>query len=1490
MLARRVLRVLLSLLVGLITLAAIGAALNPVARAATTTVRLYPDVAPCNTTLQACIDASSDGDVIQIKPGTYLTSVTLDKPVSLIGLGVISPTHLMAASGQRALTVTGAAITASTVISNLRITDGALSGTICPASCGGAVLLAGSARPSLDRLLIDNNSAYQGGGLWVDAGPEVVIVNSGIISNFAQHAGGGIYSESDVRLISAQIERNQSSDNGGGLEVAGALDMHGGKVLSNTAANGGGGARVAMTATLDSGYWEGNTTNGYGGGLFASNLIMTGTQFINNQGYGSGGGAYLNGPGQLSGGRFERNRAIGFRGGGLYANSLRVNGTQFIGNTTAGTGATGGGGAYVSGPADLNLVRFEDNSTMTSGGGLEVGGPMTLTRAAFWNNRADTGNGGGAYAYGPAKVTDTVFVSNSASMRGGGLMAWQGAEVQRSQFLRNTGLQSGGGLDVEGALGVTNSIFISNTSILGGGVFHTLGGGGRVVNSLFARNTASVTGGVLHFGALTGTVDVIHVTIADPGAAGFNLAPAICVESNNVNITNTLIADHAVGISNFLGAVQEDYNLFYNVGALIDGSVLTGGHSLNPAAPQFIDPLSDNYHLRFGAEAIDAGTPAGVAFDIDNQPRPIGPGFDIGFDEAFSSIQQAIDLALPGGMVNLPPGVYTESLTLDKPVNLIGAGANQTIINAAAADRVLTVTGAAITPTTVISGLTFSDGHPAAMGGGILITGLAAPTLIGVNVRDNRAVMGGGLYIDTGGATLIDSQVISNTAEQSGGGAYVAQPGAFLEVSHSSIISNTALDGAGVFVQDGQFRAANFSYLIGNQASHWGGGVLIGGAGGQARIDASRLAFNTATDAGGGVLVDTGRFELIGGTIFSNTSISGGGVYLSQPTAVFTQAGGTVDDNAAQFGGGYYLDDGHITLRGGAVSNNRALNGAGVYVNAGETRLQDTALITGNIARDFGGGVYLSSPRAVLTQLGGSIQSNTAYNGGGVKITDGEYTLRAGDVFQNAATGGSGGGVLLYDAGARFAQYGGSVTGNTAGWGGGLFVQAGRATLIGGRIISNTADLGGGGVAVDAAGQLYMVGQQSRIAGNEARGGDGGGVYVQPGGQAVFVGGRIESNTAQGFGGGLYAQSGLTISGTRFLDNAARDGYAIYHTGGEAGYVVNALVADNYGPAANWNGASVSLNSTGRTQLMFSTLANSVSLSDRAIDVNGGGLSLVNSIVASYTVGISRTAGPVSEDYNLFFGNTISLTEAITPGVHTRSGVDPKLVDPLRDDYHILRDSPAINRALDVGVRRDIDFDARPIGGGFDIGADEFQMGGATIPPGMPPGGITTTMVLSYTAPNGGGAMVFIPPGAVNGPPNNTVAFYYTMIDTDSITTPLPARLKLSGDPFELDAFVGDEFTATQIITFNAPVTITVHYTETELSGINEQTLKLYRLEYPPFGSGWYAIGECRPNESQTLDTVNNIITATVTGFSRWGTMGAQLGVDIFLPVLFKGN
>ncbi len=1286
-------RWLLSIVIAVAAISVVGSALNQsTVRAQASVTHNWPDVSPpCNASLQQCIDLIPASDVIHILPGTYTQSVTLNKPVSLIGDDPTT-TILFAEPFQRVLTVTGN-LTASTVISGLMFRGGILNGSVCPDACGGGLLISGTARPSLNRLLIDNNSAYQGGGLWVEAGPVVVVVDSKIISNSASHAGGGLYAGANVRLIDVLIERNQSSDNGGGLEVAGALEATNTVVVSNTANNGGGGARVATVATLNFGRWEGNITNGFGGGLFATDLIMTGTLFINNEGNGYGGGAYIGSLGQLKDGRFERNSALGLGGGGgLFVGGLQANGTQFFSNTT-GSPTAYGGGVYVSaGVADLNLVQFQDNSTAGAGGALYVSGPVTLTKAHFINNQAELAgggvyaggtlflldsrlennvshfsSGGGAFTQNSAVIVNSVVVSNSAALQGGGLQAEAGANLLRAEFVRNVGVQRGGGLDVAGSLDIASSIFISNSSAIGGGVFHTAGGDGRVVNSLFVRNvTSDTSASALHL-ASTGHVDVIHTTIADPAGQPYNSAAAIQLESGSLNITNTIIADHAVGVFNNGATASEDYNLFSNVGTIASGPVTPGGHDQYPATPQFVDPVSDNYYLHLTSDAIDHGTDAGVYVDIDGQPRPIGPGFDIGFDERAATIQEQIDSTPPGGTVNIPAGVYTESLTLYKPVNLVGAGADSTIINAAPSDRVLTVTGSTILPATQIVSLTLRGGRLAGCsgfcaGGGVLVTDSAYPSFHSVAINDNQAVQGGGLYIQTGGAQLFDSSVTGNQAMQSGGGAYVEAANSALEQFGGTFGGNQAIDGAGVFVQAGQFKQTG-GVIYGNTASNWGGGLLIGG-GGTIRTLAGQIISNSALNAGGGVFVDVGTAELRDSLIISNTAHDGGGVYV------------------------------------------RDLTGTG----------------------------------------------------------------------------------------------------------------------------------------------------------------------------AAVIGGKLESNFANGgYGGGVYAGGTLHITGTKFFKNTAYDGSALEITSTAQVRLVNASLAGNEANGASPSThSSVRFDSSGDSVVLHTTFGNATEVLTRALTVNSGVVTVANTIVASYTNGLSQFGGRLAEDYNLFFRTPITFTGSISSGGHSLSGPNPLFQNPLTGDYHIRGVSPAVNRGANVGVRRDMDLDARPLGGGFDIGADEASVAGMT--PGLNTGGSFT-----YTTMQNSTIYLNVPPGAVT----QTTPIYCSLID--STTVQPPRRFKFAGVLFELDAQLDPLNDSTPgSIDFNVPVTLTVSYTDDELAsaGISDETsLMLYRFE--PGANGWKPIGY-RPGETQALDVDHNLITTTMLGFSRFGRMGASSEFEIFLPLIVR--
>lgn len=108
---------------------------------------------------------------------------------------------------------------------------------------------------------------------------------------------------------------------------------------------------------------------------------------------------------------------------------------------------------------------------------------------------------------------------------------------------------------------------------------------------------------------LPGSMTILHSSLAglaQPGVAAMHIATGM------VGITNTIIADFAIGISRTAGTVYEDYNLFSGVPALTAGGVTSGGHSFSGNAG-LAAPANDDYHLRAGSAAIDAGVDAGVA-------------------------------------------------------------------------------------------------------------------------------------------------------------------------------------------------------------------------------------------------------------------------------------------------------------------------------------------------------------------------------------------------------------------------------------------------------------------------------------------------------------------------------------------------------------------------------------------------------------------------------------------------------------------------------------------------------------------------------------------------------------------------------------------------------------------------------------------------------------------------------------------------------------
>jgi aspartate 1-decarboxylase len=206
----------------------------------------------------------------------------------------------------------------------------------------------------------------------------------------------------------------------------------------------------------------------------------------------------------------------------------------------------------------------------------------------------------------------------------------------------------------------------------------------------------------------------------------------------------------------------------------------------------------------------------------------------------------------------------------------------------------------------------------------------------------------------------------------------------FTQTGGSAISYNRAgAGGGGVCVSLGQMELSG-GQIAGN-VGYDGGGVYVGG--GNARLiqsGDSLIASNVVTGSGGGVYIEQGRVELNGGQILSNTATDGGGVYVYQATAAFTQTGGggIAYNLASNNGGGVYVNSGRATLdRAYVLSNTASQRGGGLYAWGGTLTLVNATVSRNSASNVSGGGLYANGGATVLTYT--TFASNTASSGGG---------------------------------------------------------------------------------------------------------------------------------------------------------------------------------------------------------------------------------------------------------------------------------------------------------------------------------------------------------------------------------------------------------------------------------------------------------------------------------------------------------------------------
>ncbi|MBN1954168.1 MAG: right-handed parallel beta-helix repeat-containing protein [Anaerolineae bacterium] len=225
-----------------------------------------------------------------------------------------------------------------------------------------------------------------------------------------------------------------------------------------------------------------------------------------------------------------------------------------------------------------------------------------------------------------------VHMNGDASMDGDGVIS--GGLVERNVIYENG---SGGGSAIN-MDGVTDTI---------------------VRNNLLYDNHAGGIAIFQHDGAVCSQRNrVLNNTILMPadGRWAVNVSQAGCVDNhlyNNVIYTAHSWRGSIVIPTPDLAGFESDYNVLVDrLSADGESSVISlaewqalgyDSHSFIATPGElFVDPAADDYHLRAGSPAVDAGTTLGdVTDDLEGTLRPIGAAYDIG------ALEQGVRVWLP---------------------------------------------------------------------------------------------------------------------------------------------------------------------------------------------------------------------------------------------------------------------------------------------------------------------------------------------------------------------------------------------------------------------------------------------------------------------------------------------------------------------------------------------------------------------------------------------------------------------------------------------------------------------------------------------------------------------------------------------------------------------------------------------------------------------------------------------------------------------------
>jgi len=557
--------------------------------------------------------------------------------------------------------------------------------------------------------------------------------------------------------------------------------------------------------------------------------------------------------------------------------------------------AGGGMFNYNSSPTIANAT-FSLNSAAESGGGMvNAYSSPTITNTTFSLNSASVIGGGMANTYSSPTITNVTFSLNSADSLGGGICnLGSSPSITNVTFSMNSADNLGGGIyNLASSPAIINATFSANTAaISGGGIFNS-DSDPDLTNVIFLLNTAVQKGGGIYNDSSSPTITNVSFSMNSAGNQGggiYNL-------NSSASLFNSIVWGNTASAGSQLymdrGSTSLNYCCYANGAGdttAVNSAVFTVTNENITADPEFVDPagdlrlfsfspcvnagfndyftLTDSVDIRGEARiqdtTIDMGAyewisgtdPHGIYY-VKHDAAPINDGTS--WDDAFTSIQSALDISVGGDQVWVATGTYYPSydygldigergkhFRMIEGVKIYGGFAgtedsinqrtdfgygetNKTILSGDIGNEgdntdncyhvFFHPTGSNLTASAILDGFTITGGNadgadPHNNGGGMFNEN-SSPTIANTTFSSNSASYGGGMYNFNSSPTTINATFSENFATY--GGGMCSKSSSSPTLNNSIVWNNTAATSGNQFYMDNATTTLNYScYADGN--------------------------------------------------------------------------------------------------------------------------------------------------------------------------------------------------------------------------------------------------------------------------------------------------------------------------------------------------------------------------------------------------------------------------------------------------------------------------------------------------------------------------------------------------------------------------------------------------------------------------------------------------------------------------------------------------